>query len=216
MGAAISEVLPFAIGAAISPVPIIAVILVLFSARARVNSLAFLAGWVLGIAIVSIAIYAIANARDVDSDSEASDAAFWIKLVLGILLVLLAVQNWRKDAPTEPAAQPKWMASIDSLTPTKAAGLGLVLSGLNPKNITLSLAAGGGLAQAGVSGSEAAVGLAVFITVASAGIAVPVVFALVGGDHAARVLDGWRAWLSEHTSALMAVLFLVFGVLLFS
>jgi hypothetical protein len=40
-------VLPFAVRVAISPVPIIAVILVLFSARARVNGPAFLAGWVL-------------------------------------------------------------------------------------------------------------------------------------------------------------------------
>ena len=42
MGQAIGEVLPFAVGVAISPVPIIAVILVLFSARARVNGPAFL------------------------------------------------------------------------------------------------------------------------------------------------------------------------------
>ena len=35
MGQGISEVLPFAVGVAISPVPIIAVILVLFSSRAR-------------------------------------------------------------------------------------------------------------------------------------------------------------------------------------
>ncbi len=41
----ISAVLTFAIGVAISPVPIIAVILVLFSRGARVNGPAFLAGW---------------------------------------------------------------------------------------------------------------------------------------------------------------------------
>ena len=39
---AAAEWIPFAIGVAISPVPIIAVILMLFSRRAKVNGLAFL------------------------------------------------------------------------------------------------------------------------------------------------------------------------------
>ena len=42
MGQGISEVLTFAVGVAISPVPIIAVILMLVSARARVNGPLFL------------------------------------------------------------------------------------------------------------------------------------------------------------------------------
>jgi threonine/homoserine/homoserine lactone efflux protein len=108
------------------------------------------------------------------------------------------------------------MASIDSLTPVKTAGLAVLLSALNPKNLALSLAAGASLAQAGVSGSEAMVGLVVFVLVASASIALPVAFFLLGGDRAADVLDGWKAWLSTHNDAVMAVLFLVFGVVLFS
>lgn len=62
MGWAISEVIPFAIGVAISPASIIAVILVLFSARARVNGLVFTAGWVVGVALVSTVIYLLADA----------------------------------------------------------------------------------------------------------------------------------------------------------
>ena len=44
MGNGISEVLTYAVGVAISPVPIIAVTLMLFSRRARVNELVFLLG----------------------------------------------------------------------------------------------------------------------------------------------------------------------------
>jgi hypothetical protein len=47
-------------------------------------------------------------------------------------------------------------------------------------------------------------------------IAVPVVFSLTGGERAAHVLDGWRVWLAAHNTAMMAVLFLVFGAVLFS
>jgi threonine/homoserine/homoserine lactone efflux protein len=191
------------------------VILVLFSARARVNGPAFLAGWLAGVAVVSIVVYLVADAGDASSDQSTSDTVSWIKLVLGVFLVAHAVRSWRAQGGGEHA-EPKWMASIDALTPVKAAGLGALLSGLNPKNLVLSLAAGASLAQIGASGSEAAVGLVVFILVASLSIAVPVVFYLVGGARAANVLDGWRAWLSTHDQAVMAVLFLVFGAVLFS
>jgi hypothetical protein len=216
MGQAIGEVLPFAIGVAISPVPIIAVILVLFSARARVNGPVFLAAWVVGVAVVSVVVYLIADGGDVSTDDGASDTTNWIKLLLGVLLVVLAVRGWRRAHAATATEPPKWMASIDSLTPVKTAGLAVLLSALNPKNLALSLAAGASLAQAGVSGSEAMVGLVVFVLVASASIALPVAFYLLGGDRAADVLDGWKAWLSTHNDAVMAVLFLVFGVVLFS
>ena len=44
----------------------------------------------------------------------------------------------------------------------------------------------------------------------------PVVVYLAGGDRASGVLDGWKTWLSTNNTAMMAVLFLVFGVVLFS
>jgi|RhiMetdeSRZDD1v2_1073273.scaffolds.fasta_scaffold471149_1 Sap, sulfolipid-1-addressing protein len=217
MGRAISEVLPFAIGVAISPAGIIAVILVLISARARVNGPVFLLGWVVGVAIVSTIIYLLADAGDVGSGGSASDTSYWLKLAVGILLVLLAFRDWRKrPAAGEAVDQPKWMSAIDTLTPVKTGGLAVLLAALNPKNLALSLAAGTSLAQAGASGSEATVGLVVFVVVASVTVAVPVVVYWVGGDRASRVLESWRESISANNAAVMAVLFLVFGVVLFS
>jgi threonine/homoserine/homoserine lactone efflux protein len=217
MGKAISEVLPFAIGVAISPVPIIAVILVLFSARARVNGPLFALGWIVGVAVISTVVYLVADAGDVSTSGGASDTSYWIKLVVGLLLVGFAVRDWRKrSAPGETPETPKWMSAIDTLTPVKAGGLGVLLSSANPKNLALALGAGASLAQVGASGGEAAVGLIVFVVIASLTIAVPVVFSLSGGERAAHVLDGWRVWLAAHNTAVMAVLFLVFGAVLFS
>jgi hypothetical protein len=136
------------------------------------------------------------------------------KLLLGVLLLVLAVRHLQAQRRAEATSEPKWMASIDSLTPVKAGGLGALLSGLNPKNLALSLAAGASLAQSGAAGGDAVAGLVAFIVVASLSIAVPVVSYLLGGQRAATVLDGWRGWLSTHNDAVMAVLFLVFGVVL--
>ena len=214
MGEAIGAVLPYAIGVAISPVPIIAVILVLFSAHARVNGPVFLVGWVVGIAVVSVGAYLLSDASDASTDDTASDSVSWIKLLLGVFFLVLAVKNLRKQRSSEATAEPKWMSSIDSLTPVRAGGLGALLSGLNPKNLVLSVAAGASLAQLGATGGEATAALVAFIIIAASSIAVPVVIYLFGGDRAAGVLDGWKSWLSTHNAAVMAVLFLVFGVVL--
>jgi Sap, sulfolipid-1-addressing protein len=215
MGQAIGDVIPFAIGIAISPVSIIAVILMLFSPRARANGLSFLVGWVIGLAVVSGIVYAIADAGDVATDKTASDTSYWIKVGLGAFLVLHAFRQWRhRPAPGAEAETPKWMAAIDSFTPAKAGGVGVLLAALNPKNLVLALAAGGSVAQVGASTGEAVVALAIFVVLASLGIAVPVALYLFGGPRAAARLDGWKAWLSANNVAVMAVLFLVFGAVL--
>jgi zinc transporter ZupT len=130
MGQGISEILTFAVGVAISPVPIIAVILMLFSPGARVNGPAFLTGWVVALGVVGAAAYALSDAGDASTSSTASDAISWGKLLLGVLLLLLAARTWRqRPGPGEQAPMPKWMRGIDAMTAAKALGLGLLLAG---------------------------------------------------------------------------------------
>jgi threonine/homoserine/homoserine lactone efflux protein len=213
MGQGIGEVLTFAIGVAISPVPIIAVILMLFSQRARVNGPVFLLGWVLALGVVSTAVYVISDQGNAATSTNASDAISWGKIVLGVLLLLLAVRNWRtRPAPGAEPEMPKWMAGVDTLTPGKALGLGVLLAGVNPKNLMLAAAAAAGVAQLDLSTSDAVVSLIVFVVVGSITIAGPIVYYLLGGEHAKTELDSLKEWLSTHNAAVMAVLFLVFGV----
>jgi threonine/homoserine/homoserine lactone efflux protein len=213
MGQGISEVLTFAIGVAISPVPIIAVILMLFSQRAKANGPMFLAGWVLALAVVSGVTYVLSDASDVSTSSSASDTISWGKIVFGALFLLLAVRQWRsRPVPGADHQMPKWMAGIETLSPAKALGFGLLLNGLNPKNLLLTIGAATGLAQLGVSTPDAVVSLIVFVVVGSLTIAGPVVYYLLGGDHAKVHLDSMKGWLGVHNAAVMTVLFLVLGV----
>lgn len=213
MGQGISEVLTFAIGVAISPVPIIAVILMLFSQRAKVNGPMFLAGWALALAVVSGVVYFLSDAADAATDSTSADTISWGKIVFGVLFLLLAVRNWRKrPAPGAKPAMPKWMAGIDQFAPGKAFGLALLLAGVNPKNLLLAVGAATGVAQLGLSTADAVVSLIVFVVLGSLTIAGPVVYYLVGGDEAKAELDSTKGWLAAHNAAVMTVLFLVFGV----
>ena len=148
MGQGISEVLPFAIGIAISPVPIIAVILILFSNRARVNGPVFLAGWVIGLTAVGTVVYVVSQAAGVGTDSTSSDTVSWGKIVLGVALLGLARRNWAKRPKAGATPQlPKWMATVESITPVRAFVLTLLLSVVNPKNLILAVGAAAGLGR---------------------------------------------------------------------
>jgi hypothetical protein len=213
MGTGISEVLTFAVAVAISPIAIIAVILMLFSARARVNGPAFLLGWVVALAAVSTIVYVVSHDGNVATSSTAADSVSWGKIVLGVVFLLLARRNWRnRPAPGTEPPMPKWMARIDSLSPWQAAALGVVLAVANPKNLILTMGSAAGLAQLGLSTSDAIVATVVFVLLGSVTIAGPVLYALVSGERARSSLDSAKAWLAEHNAAVMAALFLVFGV----
>jgi hypothetical protein len=213
VGQGISAVLTFAVAVAISPVPIIAVILMLFSQRARVNGPAFLLGWVAALAAVSTVVYVLAHDGNVATSTTAADSVSWGKIALGVLLLALARRNWRKRpaAGTEPE-MPKWMEQVDTLSPGKALGLGVLLAGVNPKNLILTAGSAAGLAQLGLSTTDVVVAIAVFVVIGSLTIAGPVVYSLVGGERAKATLDSLKAWLVVHNAAVMAVLLLVFGV----
>lgn len=152
----IAEILTYAVAVAISPVPIIAVILMLFSARARVNGPMFLAGWVVAAAAVSAIAYLLADAGDAATDSTTADTVSWGQIVIGAFFLFVAARQWSgRPAPGAQPDMPKWMAGVDSFSPVKSFALALLLAGVNPKNLLLSAGAGAALAQVGPTTSEA-------------------------------------------------------------
>ncbi|HWN23009.1 MAG TPA: GAP family protein [Gaiellaceae bacterium] len=212
MGQAIGDVLPLAIGVALSPVPIIAIILMLGTPRARSTGLAFALGWLAGLTIAGAIMLALASGN---ADSSSGGPATWVsvlKLVLGILFLLLAVKQWRgRPQPGQEPTLPKWMQTIDTFTPGKSLGIGVVLSGLNPKNLALTIAAATVIAQAGISHGQEAGVLAVFILLGSLTILAPLGIYLALGSKATQILQGMKTWMSVHNGAIMTVLLLVLG-----
>ena len=215
LGQAIGDVLPFAVGVAISPIPIIAIIVMLLSARAGANSASFLAGWVVGVTGACIVLLALSGLLDTSSNGSPSDSSSVIKLVLGALLVMMALRNFRKRPKAgEQAELPKWLQSIDSLTPVKSAGLGVLLSAVNPKNLLLIAGAMVGVAQLDLPVGDEAAGVVVFVLIAISTVAAPVIVYRVAGERAQHVLDEMKIWLGQNNAVVMAVLLLVIGVVL--
>jgi threonine/homoserine/homoserine lactone efflux protein len=213
LGAAIGAVLPLGVGVALSPVPIIAVVLMLATPRGRVNGPAFIAGWVLGLGVSGTIVLVIVGGAGA-SRSQDSPAGWvsWVKLVLGAGLLVLAVAQWRGRArgDQEPAL-PGWMSSIDSFGPGKALGLAVVLSAVNPKNLLLVVAAATAIAQTGVDAGGQAVALAVFVVLGTVGPGLPLGIYYGLGSRSTHLLDGLRRWMGAHNTAIMTVLLLIIG-----
>jgi threonine/homoserine/homoserine lactone efflux protein len=213
MGEAIGQIVPFAVGVGLSPVPIIAVVVMLSTPRARANGPAFLLGWLVGLSAVGTVVLVITEAVDATDDS--GEPATWesaLELVLGLLLLLLAAKQWRgRPHGDEPATEPKWMGAVDSLTPAKTAGAGVVLSAANPKNLVLAIGAAAAIAETDISVGQEVVAYAVFVLIGTIGVAAPVFIYFALGDRARPLLDGLHTWMARNNAVIMAVLLLVIG-----
>ena len=212
MGQAIGNILPLALAVAISPIPIIAIILTLGTPRARSNGIAFTLGWIAGLTIVGTVMLLASSGNATQSSGAPATWTSVLKLLFGALFLALAVHSWRgRPKPGEDAEMPGWMAAIDTFTPAKMLGLGALLSGLNPKNLALTVAAAATIAQADISGGQEAGALVVFILIGSLTILTPVVIYFAMGTRAKAILDELKRFMAAHNAAIMTVLFLVLG-----
>jgi threonine/homoserine/homoserine lactone efflux protein len=209
---AIGNLLPSAIGVALSPVPVIAVILMLATPQARKTGPAFALGWVTGLVVVSVVVLLVTDGAS-DSDSTASDGVNWFQVVVGALFLFMAARQWqsRPRGDAEPE-MPKWMSTIDTFTPIKCVGLGALLSGANPKNLALTAAAAASISQADLSTGGTAAAVAVFVFLASITVVGPVLYYLVASEQASGPLATLKEFLSVHNTAIMMAILLILGV----
>ena len=207
MDQVIGDVLPSAVGAALSPVPIIAVILMLATPRARSNGPAFGLGWITGLVVVSVIVLVVA-----DPSSGTDDGVDWINTGLGVLFLVMAAGQWRKRPKkgVEPET-PQWMSAVDAFNAPKSLGLGLLLSAANPKNLALTLAAVTSIAQAGLDTGQSAIAVAVFVGIASITVVGSVVFYLVAPTQAGKPLAAVKDFMGDHNAVIMMVVLLVLG-----
>jgi threonine/homoserine/homoserine lactone efflux protein len=208
--------LPSALGIALSPLPVAAVILMLFSERATANGLSFVVGWMAGLAVVA-ALVVFSGLGAASPSGGPSLISGVVRILLGLLLGFMAIRNWRSRASAGEAPEaPAWMASIGGFTAVKAFGVAALLSGVNPKNLALNVSAVSAMQESGLAQQQLAGAVVVFIVLASLSVALPVIYRLVAGQRATVTLDGWKTWLIANNGTVMAVLFSVFSVKLLS
>lgn len=204
------EVFALALGIAASTFPVIPAILLLFTVHPRSTSLAFLGGWLGGIAAATGVFVLLADV--VGSGAESPTWLSWVRILVGAVLLVYGVNEWISRHASEEL--PGWMQSIQDATPARAVRLALVLSVANPKVVLLAAAAGLDIGTADLAPAGTLATTVAFTLLASVSVAAPVLaFALVG----ARVLpplEKAKDWLVRNNAAVMATVIIVIGLVL--
>ena len=205
----LSETLPFAIGVAASAVAVIALVLILQGSRALSSGVSFTLGWVLGVGVVCAAGVAFGLAV---SDDPARWTQ-WLRSLLGALLLVAAIRKWRQRVPSgQEPTPPKWMSGLQDSAPGKAAVLGFLLGGINPKNLMLTLGAAATLGASGLSTSELWVTGIAYVVVASVTVLVPMGIYVLMRSKADELLANLGEWMKSKSDAITIVVLVIFGV----
>ena len=213
MGQAIGQMLTMAVGVALSPIPIIASVLLVSSPRGRVNGPAFVLGCAASAAVIGGVLIAVGVGSGTDDSGGPSTGTSTLKLVLGVVLLGMAARQWRgRPADDEDPPMPKWMGALDGFSPAKSLVAGVVVTGLNPKNLLLVIAGAAAVAGAGATAGEEAVAWAIFTLIAIVGVATPVVISFAMGDRSEELLRRLRKWMAHNNGVIMAVILLLIGV----
>ncbi len=208
---ALAELLPLALVIAVSPIPVLAVILMLLTERSTLNASALLAGWALALTVIAAGVAALGIGT---TESEPSTGVIVVQLALALLLFAGAARRWNmhRRGEGEPARS-RWMERLRAIGPIGALALGFGLIALNPKDGLLTVVAGARLGQADPGGAAAVGALAAFVAVSSSTIAAPIAAELALGERADSLLERSRVWLERNGNLALAIVLLALGLL---
>lgn len=201
------EALLLALGVALSPLPLLAILL-LSGNRPRVTATAFWLAWVGGVAGATIVCVLAVELSDV-TDSQPVWLAVAELLVGSAFLILggrIALRGGRAFGG-DPQA---WIGALDRSGPFQAAGLALLLSCANPKNLALILGAAVLMVEATGGGRELTVSAGAFVVVAASGVSLPLAAHSVFPERLEPHLLGLRRTLARRGRVL--VMLLGFGI----
>jgi threonine/homoserine/homoserine lactone efflux protein len=209
---ALGQLIPLALVVALSPLTIIpAIVLVLQSDRARATGLAFLSGWLLGLAATTAVFVQLPRLLD-GLNRPAPTWAAWVRIAVGIALV--AFGAWRWITRHRTTKQPAWLNRLSRMTPVGAAAVGLGLILVNPKVLVMNAAAGLVIGTAGLGVPGAWLAVAYYTVIAGSSVLVPILAYAIAGQRVDHQLERVKQWMERQHAVLMAGFLAVVGLLL--
>ena len=209
----LGDTLPFAVGLLLSPSPIIAALLILLSPSGTAGGVTYGLGRLVGVAVVAVLVSLLTEVITIESGSSLVSAS--LRIALGVALLGFAVVKWlRRPKTTDHVPLPFWMASVEGMSPTGAAGLGFLLPVANPKELALTIGAGLIIGGAGLP-RAATISLAMCYTVIGClTVIVPIAAFVVDRERMVGPLGRARSWLVQNNDTIISVVFVVIGSML--
>lgn len=214
MWQAVGGILPLAIVAAASSMPILAMFVILLSPRRSESALPFLAGWVLGCLVVLTLGILAAQAVPIGRRPRSESATIGqLEILIGAALIILAVLAFLRRNRSRAGPLPAWVSKIDSFGALPAFGVGLALN-LRPKALLLAAAASLVIRGQKLALQESLPVIVIYTVIATSTVWVPTVMTLLFPDRMQARLNASRNWLAQNGLLVTAVAMALVGILI--
>lgn len=209
-GTVLTGLVPLGLVISLSPLTVIPAVLVLQAPRPRPSGLAFLGGWLFGLAaLTALSVGASGLLGGLDKAPPRWSA--WLRVVLGAALIVFGVVRWLKR--NGQAESPAWMRSFASITPARAGITGAVLAVVRPDVALICVPAGLGIGTSGLGVAGDWVAAAFFVAIAASSVAIPILAYAAAGSRLDDTLARLKDWMDRNNAALLAAVLVVIGAM---
>jgi predicted metal-binding membrane protein len=206
----LGALIPLGLVIALSPITVIPAVLVLQAPRPRPSGLAFLAGWVLGLAALT-ALSVAASGLLGGLHKSPPTWASWLRVILGAALILFGIYRWlTRHRHTE---SPAWMRSFASITPARAGITGAVLVVIRPDVLLICVPAGLAIGGSGRDVADDWIAAAFFVAIAASTVAIPILAYAAAGHRLDDAMARLKDWMDRNNAVLMAAILVVIGLM---
>ena len=206
----LGQLIPVALAAALSTVPITVTIFVLLSERRSAIALPFISGWVIGTAAGLTLATLAANALP-PRPRHMGPLIERFEILIGSALVVLGLVTVVRRTRASSGRRPDWVEGIGSVGPLPAFGIGLALN-FRPKSLLLFAAASLPLSGAGVGDTETLVLIAVYTAVATSTVVVPTLATVLFPSRMEPRLVRSRDWINAQGATVTGVVMILAGL----
>lgn len=189
------------------------VILLLLSDRGWRNGLGYALGYISAYSLIGVSVVLVGYRVTKNIASKPGPFFPILLLVLGTLLLMLAIRNWRKPV-LDVKAEPRFFSIVDKITPPKAFGFGVMISVINFKNLALFLTSTSVVVLSELPITQKIIITLLVVLVFCLSVIIPVVIYLSFPNRAKDVLNSVRRILNQHSRTIGILAPFFFGLIL--
>ena len=208
-------IISLALAAALQPLQVIAMLVLLQTAGGKINGLAYLGGMVAFRLALALIFWWLVSGVEAAIEGEGGNfnaLTGTVMVLLGLLLLIFALRQLF-SAQSEDQAAASWMGKLETITPRRAALVGVAFLALDPKDWLIDLSAIDLIAAADLNGMQSGFAYLVYILLALALLLIPLVFTAIFPAKAQISLGRLNAWLNTHERSIEIIIAIIFGLM---
>ena len=206
MGDLLPGLIVLAIGGSVAPPLLLLTILFLGSRRPLLNAAALALGYFTTCAVIGISGLVLFGR----AENIVSTVGRVISTTIGALLIVLGLRSLLAS-PDPDVSQPRWMQSIDAMSPPRAFGFGTALFPLQVKNLAIFVATLNLIIASSLSPRGSIVALMLVLVVFAIPVLVLIGLYAAFPHRASTMLGSLQTWMRNNNRSITVVLCFVFG-----